>query len=237
MVFLVRLLRTIGFVGLSLAAGCQAVGGGESLATIDADLTMYASESQSIRVAATAERFMVVETLAAAGTKVSELSAVNAALGATLRASYTGTPEVRAVVVSADDMGSSLEDGMRDDEAGQSVSQAQTRVTDLSTAQSIDADSGCSNGTVTEFSPDGERIYVTAVVASLHSGTFFEVDWQFNARALYRVSWLSDFSSAFICVWFYATPADFPFLPGRYSATLYVDGEAIGSADFTITDG
>lgn len=228
--------RLFSLVGLSLLAGCQAISGGEGIATIDADLTMYASESRSIRAAATAERSMVVETLAAAGTRVSELSAVNAALGATLRANYTGTPEVRAVVVSAEDMGGSLEDDMMDDEPAQTVPEPEMRVSNLSTAQSTDPDSGCSAGTVTEFSPDSERVYVTARVASLRSGTLFEADWQFDGRTIYRVDWLSDFSRSFVCIWFFATPVDFPFLPGNYSATLYVDGEATGSTEFTIAN-
>ena len=99
-------------LALLLLAGCQALSSGESVATIDSDLTMYASEDESIRAAATAEQSMALETLVVAGTRVAEMSAENAALGATLRANFTGTPEVRAVVVSAEDMGSSLEDDM-----------------------------------------------------------------------------------------------------------------------------
>ncbi len=235
--FLFRIgFKLVGLVAFSLLAGCQAMGG-ESIATIDADLTMFAAESRSIGAAATAERIMVVETLAAAGTRVSELSAVNAALGATLRANHTGTPEVRAVVVSAEDMGGSLENDMMDDEPAQTVAESAMRLSNLSTALSTDPDSGCSTGTVTAFSPDSERIYITARVASLQSGTLFEADWQFNGRSIYRVDWLSDFSRSFVCIWFFATPVDFPFLAGNYSATLYADGEAVGSAVFTIASG
>ena len=99
---------------LLLLVGCQALTSGDSVATIGADLTMYASESDSIRAAVTADGIMAVETVVAASTRVAELSVVNAALGATLRANYTGTPKVEAVVVSAEDMGTSLEDDMMD---------------------------------------------------------------------------------------------------------------------------
>lgn len=230
-------LNTLGFVGMLMLASCQAFGPGNSVATIDADLTMYSLEREALRVAATAERIMVVETVVAAGTRIARISAVNAALGATLRANYTGTPEVRAVVVSAEDMGSSLEDDMMDDEPDQSAVEAAMRVSNLSTAASIDLDSGCSSGTVREFRSSGERIYVTARVTALQIGSFFEVDWQFDGRALYRVSWLADYSKSFECIWFYATPVDFPFLPGSYEATLYADGEALGTASFTIAGG
>ena len=226
-----------------MLAGCQAIRGGDAVATIDTvatiapDFTMIALEDESIRGAATAEQIMVVETIVAAGTRIAEMSAVNAALGATLRAHHTGTPEVRAVVVSAEDMGSSLEDDMVGDEAKQRPADTLMRVSNLSTARSTDLDSGCSSGTVRQFSPSAERIYVTARVTALQSGTLFEVDWQFNSRTVYRVLWLADFSRSFVCVWFYATPVDFPFLPGNYAATLYADGEALGTTEFSIVSG
>ncbi|MCY3832134.1 MAG: hypothetical protein OXG85_03895 [Chloroflexi bacterium] len=222
----------LALAGLTLLAGCQALSG-EGVATLDADLTAYASESQLIRAVATQEQIMVIETLIAAGTRVAELSAVNAALGATLRANYTGTPEVRAVVVSAEDMGSSLESD-RMDESITTPAAATMRVSNLSTAESVDPASGCSNGTISQFTPDGERIYVTARVTELQAGSYFEVDWQFDERRIYQVSWLADYAKSVECIWFFATPVDFAFLPGSYSATLYVDGEAIGTTDFSV---
>lgn len=232
MVCLTRLRLVSVLAGLTLLAGCQALSG-EGVATLDVDLTAYASESQRIRAVETQEQIMVFETLVAASTRVAELSAVNAALGATLRANYTGTPEVRAVVVSAEDMGSSLESDRMDDSIS-TPADAAMRVSNLSTAASVDAASGCSNGTVSQFEPDGERIYVTARVTALQAGSYFEVDWQLDEGPIYQVSWLADYAKSVECVWFYATPVDFAFLPGRYSATLYVDGEAIGTTDFTI---
>ncbi len=219
-----------------LMAGCQALGGGEALATTGADLTMVASESLSIRVAATAERIALVETVVAAGARIARVSAVNAVLGATLRARQTGTPAVRAVVVSAEDMGSSLEDDMMAGEAGPAGPQTAMSVSDLSTAASTEPESGCSSGAVTVFSPNARSIFVTALVSALRSGALFEVEWRSEAGALYKASWLADYSKSFECVWFYATPSDFPFAPGRYAATMYVDGAALGTTEFTISD-
>ena len=195
-------------------------------------MTRFAAESHSIRASATAERALAQATVAAASTKVSELSAVNAALGATLRASYTGTPEVRAVVVSAADMGSSLDGGMADDAAP--ANDAAMLVTNLATASGLDENSGCSSGAVAQFSPESERIYVTARVTALQSGATFSVDWLRQGQALYSLSWQADYAKAFECVWFYVTPEDFAFLPGDYAARLYVDGVELGSASFSI---
>lgn len=223
--------------GLLLLAGCQALSGGGAGAAIDTDLTQYAAENDTIRAAATAENVMVVETIVAAGTRIARLSAVNAALGATLRAHHTGTPEVQAVVVSAEDMGSSLEDDMMDGEVAQRPLDTVMRVSDLSTARSTDPESGCSNGRVSQFSPSAERIYVTALVTALQSGTLFEVDWLFDGRSVYSVEWLADFSRSSVCIWFFATPVAFPFSPGNYAATLYADGEAQGATEFSIASG
>ena len=230
-------MSALGLGGLLLLAGCQALGGGDAVAVMDTDLTLYAAENDSIRAAATEEQVMVVETIVAARTRAARLSAVNAALGATLSALHTGTPEVRAVVVSADDMGSSLDDEMMREEAEQNPLDPAMRVSDLSTAQGTDPASGCSSGPVSQFSPSAERIYVTARVTGLQSGTLFEVDWQFDGSSVYQVEWLADFWQASVCIWFYATPVAFPFVPGSYAAILYADGEALGTTEFSIGSG
>ena len=230
------LVGCVSLCGLLLLAGCQAFGGGDAVATIDGDLTMFASESESIRAMGTAEQIMVVETIAAAGTRVARLSAVNAALGATVRAHHTGTPEVQVAVVSAEDMGGSLEDDMMDEAADSRALETVMRVSNLSTAEDKDPDSGCSIGTVRQFRTGEELIYVTARVTALQSGALFEVEWQYEGNTVSRSSWLADYSKSFECIWFYATPVDFPFLPGRYAATLYVNSERLGRTEFTIAD-
>ncbi len=231
-----RMLGAVYLVGLMLLAGCQALSGDDVVAVIDSDLTLYAAEDDSIRAAATDEQVMVVETIVAAGTRIARLSAVNAALGATLRAHHTGTPEVRAVVVSAEDMGGSLEDDMMAGETAQRPLDSAMRVTDLSTARSTDPASGCSNGLVSQFSSSADRIFVTARVTNLQSGALFEVDWLFDGRSVYSVEWQADFSRSSVCIWFYATPVAFPFTPGNYAATLIANGEALGTTEFSIVN-
>ncbi len=219
---------------LLVLAGCQTLASGDSVATIGADLTMYASESDSILAASTAERNMVVETVVAASTRVAELSIVNAALGATLRANYTGTPEVEAVVVSAEDMGTSLKDDMMDDAAENDAVEIEMRVSNLAAAAGIDSSSGCSSGTVREFSFDSSRIYVTAHVTALRAGATFQVNWNRGGNPIYSVTWQSLYSKSFECIWFFATPEDFSFTPGNYTATMIVDGVDLGSTTFDI---
>lgn len=234
-IMLTRLVWRILVPGLMLfLAGCNALVASDSVATIDADLTMYASEGDMIRAAATAESNMALETVVAASTRVAELSVVNAALGATLRANYTGTPELEAVVVSAEDMGSSLEDDMMNDAtAGQQPAEEMT-VSSLATAAGIDANSGCSSGTVRQFSQSVPEIFVTARVTALRAGADFQVSWFRGSALVYDFGWRSPYSKPFECIWFYATPEDFAFTPGSYSASLSVDGVELGSATFDI---
>ena len=216
-------------------AGCAAIGGGDSVAILDTDLTIYAMEADSIRAAATAEQIAVVETVVAAGTRMAQVSAINAALGATVRAHQTGTPAVQAVVVSADDMASPRE-GATVNESGGTPLAAAMSVSNLATAASTDPDSGCSSGAVSEFSPGAPAVYVTARVTALRAGALFEVEWLSDGRTLASASWLADYSKSFECVWFYATPTDFPFAPGVYAATLFVDGAPLGATEFTIAN-
>ena len=215
-------------------AGCQALAGGDPVATIDAQLTAAATESAGIRAASAADRDMVVATVIAAGTRVAQLSAVNAALGATLRASYTATPELRVVVVSAEDMGSSLDDNMQDPAVGGDAG-GQMTMSRLAMAAGVDSASGCSTGAVQSFSPAQARIYLTAQVVNMRAGARFTAQWQFQGRDVYSWSFVAERSRDVECIWFYATPDDFAFTPGSYSAALYADGALAGSAAFTIS--
>ncbi len=221
-------------VAMLLLAACSALEASDSVAMIDADLTMYATESDMIRAAATAEGLMARETIVAASTRVAELSVVNAALGATLRTNYTGTPEVEAVVVSADDMGSSLQDDMMDDSSAAEADSDAMEVSNLATSIGLDSNSGCSSGTVSQFSPSVPEIYVTARVSPLRAGANFQVTWLRGNELLYEVGWQPSYSKPFECIWFYATAEDFAFIPGDYSATMTVDGLALGSVSFDI---
>ena len=176
----------------------------------------------------------VVATVAVAGTKVAELSALNAALGATLSANYTPTVAVRSVVVSAEDMGSSLDQDMMDDMSDTETESQAMRVIDVFNARSVDGSSGCATRTASRFIYSDERIYLTARVLNLQAQTYFDVDWIYRDRVVYRVSWQATYSAQAECIWFYATAQDFPFLPGEYSSTIFVNGVSLATTEFSI---
>ncbi len=224
-------------LSLILLAGCQTLTGNDNSGTLVAEMTLFVTEAALIQQAAAADQTRAVATLAAAGTRVSQILAVNLALASTVNARLTATPVMRAVVVSAADMSSSLDMEMIDDQAASGDGLAVMRVSNVATARRLNPDNGCSSGNAVQFSGDDERIYVTARVSALRSETHFVVDWLYENRAVYRSSWLADYSAQFECIWFYATPADFPFLPGAYTATLYVNGQPEPSTRFSIRAG
>lgn len=219
----------------TVVAGCQTLSSEDSQAPVDANATVYVLEATVLQGAAVLDQAQAVATLSAGGTRVAELSRVNAVLGATLRAAFTPTAEIRAVVVSAEDMGSSLEQDMMDDMPDNEDGAPTMRIVNLATANAVNASNGCSTGEARRFDSSNERIYVTARVEGLRPDTYFEVDWKSGERVLYRVSWRASYAAAAECIWFYATPVDFPFLPGNYRATLFVNGQAHSSTDFSIS--
>ncbi len=216
-------------------AGCQALANENSPAPIDANATIFVLEMTALQRAIDLDQALAAATLSAGGTRVAALSQVNAVLGATLQAALTPTTEIRAMIVNAADLGSSMEQDMMADMPEDAKDLSSMRIVDLSTARAVKASSGCSAGTVSRFDSGNERIYVTARVEGLRPDTYFEVDWRSGERVLYRVSWRATYAAAAECIWFFATPVDFPFLPGNYRATLFVNGQAHASSDFSIS--
>lgn len=239
------LIRTIRLLGMSIMLfglfGCQSLAGDDIPATLSNEMTAFVTESARIQETAIVEQTHAVETLQVSSTLVADAAGVNVALAATLQSNLAPTPEMRAVVVRPDDMGDSLEGEMMDEEldfdGGSDVVTGDVQVNNLGTARSVSNANGCSNGNVTQFTDTDERIYVTARVSDLTNGVTFSVDWTFEERLVYRSSWTADYSAQSECIWFYMTPDDAAFLPGTYSITMFVNGQALPSQLFTINAG
>ena len=215
---------------LLLLPACAALPGQPPPATLDRSATDWAREATALVEAVAADGTLAAATLEAAGAAIADRSRLNAALGATLRALYTPTVAVRKVVVSVADMGSSLDQSLADDTAAEPA----VRVDSLATARGVNQSDGCPAGVSARFAADTSRIYATATVRDLREDTYFEMDWIYEGRVLSRLSWRATYAAAFECIWFYVSPEDFPFLPGNYRATLFVNGASSGSADFEI---
>ena len=215
---------------LLLLPACAALPGQAPPATLDSSATDWLREATAIDAAIAADGTLAAATLEAAGIAVADQSRLNAALGATVRALYTPTVAVRKVVVSVADMGSSLDQSLVDDAAAEPGA----RVDSLTTARGVNQSDGCPAGITGRFPAGTSRIYATARVTDLRENTYFEMDWIYEGRVLSRLSWRATYAAAAECIWFYVAPEDFPFLPGSYRATLFVNGTASGNADFEI---
>ena len=219
---------------MALLSGCGALGpGSDAVATLAPSATVRVIDRDDLRRMRSADETQAAATVAAASAWIADRAWLNAAMGATLRANYTPTPGLRPVVVSAAEMGSSLTGDMLD-AGGQPDAGSLMTISDVDTARGVLASSGCSTGSVRQFSGGDKRIYVTARVTDLQAGSVFGADWIFQGRVLFRVNFTVDEARASLCIWFYATQEDFPFLPGAYSATIFVNGESRATAAFTI---
>lgn len=230
-----RYLILIGCFAVFLS-GCQSFAADHSSVTLAAEMTGFATESSMIQQTALVEQTAVVATLQSAGTLVADAASVNLVLAETVRANVISTPSVREVIVNPGDMGSSLDTEMMEDDEGIEAF-VDMQVNNLGIARSVNNSNGCSNGVATQFTDADERVYFTSQVINLENGTNFSVDWVFEDRIVYRSVWTSDYSASSECIWFFMTPDDAAFLPGVYTVTLYVNGNALPSQQFSISIG
>ena len=226
------ILLTIGLTG------CQAIAGDDISVTLSSDMELIATESSMIQLEALAEQTLVIETLEASGTDIANAASINSVLASTVRANAIPTLVMREVIVDHDDMGSSVDtEMMEDNPVADSGDSSEMVVRNLGIAKGVRTSDGCTNGSVTQFTNDDERIYFTAEVFGLRNGTTFSLDWVFEERLVYRSVWVSDYSAGSECIWFFMTQDDAPFLPGLYSATLYMNENALPSQQFSINTG
>ena len=140
-------------LSMLLLSACQALTAGDAQPTLDRAATAYMLEAVALETAAADDRSLADATVAAAGTRIADLSLVNAALGATLYAAYTPTPPLRFAVVRPEDMGSSLDGNFADDPPASST----LRLQSLTTSRGVNRADGCASGigdTVLRQRPD-----------------------------------------------------------------------------------
>lgn len=220
-------------VGLT---GCGSIAGDDVSVTLSSEITAFATEASMLQQSAFEEQTLAVETLQAAGTDIADASQVNAVLAATVQLNVVPTTARREVIVNPSDMGNSLDTEMMADDMIE-VGSTEMQVSNLGTASEVRTSDGCSNGNVTQFTDNDERIYFTARVDGLRNGTNFSLDWIFEERLVYRSVWVADYSAGSECIWFYMTPDDAPFLSGTYTVTLFVNDVALSPQQFAINAG
>lgn len=223
-----------------LGASCQALGGSNPSATLEANTNSFIASATALEITASANSTQLMATAQPLQTQIGQINTVNQHLLATVIAGTSPTP--RVIVGSADPSGNGT---TTTNNVGQ-TDQTQTGTTgggdgsatqfaQVATAFSIQESNGCASQLQSEFSIDTSRIYLTAYATNLVAGTLIIAEWDFNGTAVVNTSWTVDQNYADLCIWFFISPEDITFSPGNWAARLVVNTVAIEpAASFTI---
>lgn len=107
---------------------------------------------------------------------------------------------------------------------------------DIVMAQGVGRDD-CPVGVTNTFSVNSARIYIVARAVGVQSGTRLGSIWQkADGTPLVQFDFTPNFNIRDACIWFFATPDDFPFEAGNYTVILTVNDQvASNPVLFTIT--
>jgi len=223
---------------MPLLAACGAFTIENVPATLEVEMTTYATEAIAINEAIFIEQTRVAATVAAAQSEIQNLDNRNAVILATVQAGTRPTQAVAPVIIQNMEDGVAEMDMMTEDEAiGDSDDSAgRMQFTEVTTAGSVRQTDGCASSPQTLFNPAAERIYMTTRAINLRTGTQLSVDWFYDNELVFQQSWTAPRDARSLCIWLYIEPQDVPFSAGEWRATLYADGNAIDSSTFSIME-
>lgn len=232
-------MRYITYIMLMpLLAACGAFTVENVPATLEVEMTAYATEAVALNEAILIEQTQVAATVVAAQTEVQALDVRNAVVLATVRAGTRPTQDVAPVIIQSMDDGVAEMDMMMQDEMMEENADSAGRMqfTEVTTAGSVRQTDGCPSSPQTLFNADAERIYMTTRSINLRTGTELSVDWFYDNELVFQQSWTAPRDARSLCIWLYIEPQDVPFSAGEWRATLYADGNAIDSSTFSIAE-
>jgi hypothetical protein len=187
----------------------------------------YGTEAANLRDDTQTNRTEVVSTVQAASSQAADFERYNQTLRGTIVAVMPASDDERIVIESA---GGAMPIDLYD------LSNGDMRFVQVGTASDIDVN-GCFLSKRQFFPASIGTIYMTAVALNLRAGTVVRVDWQYGGTVVYSNGWTAPQSVDGQCVAIALTSANAEFLEGNWTATLYVNGEAIDPYSFTIVAG
>lgn len=207
-----------------LLAACSSLSGANPEATLEVELTQMATQAAGIREAAQAERTRSVATIIAAETIAADYFHYNNILVGTVRAVQVPTQE-RIAFTDSGAMGLDMMD----------TSSGEMQILQIGTAGLIRAEDRCFEVHQNFFNVGNTpRIYLTGVAFNLAAGTRLDVNWLYENQVVYQQGWTAPDFAERECFALELTPANAPFLPGAWSAVLFVNGEQRDPAPFNI---
>ncbi|GIK29393.1 MAG: hypothetical protein BroJett007_25310 [Chloroflexota bacterium] len=207
-----KILTThIGLIAAVLAmAGCAAFAGEDTAATLSAHNVTSAAELTTLSDTMTAEASKLVDDVSALATEAAEGAGVNAQLVATLMQIVTPTPALEGSTFDPSALTGPVEVGQR-----LYVSTGATTMVDSAT--------GCVIEPRARFGPGEPRLYGTWIAYNLRAGTVFRTQWYRDDELVFTDAWTAPRDGEQLCIWFYVTPQDVEFLPGRWQIRLFAD--------------
>jgi hypothetical protein len=215
--------RNLLYILLIFLAACQS----DEAVMLDATMQAYGTEAANLRDDTQINRTEVVATVQAAGTQSADFERYNQVLRSTIAVVIPSSDEERLLMNNA---GGPLPIEMYD------LSNGEMRFVQVGTASDIDVN-GCFLAKRQFFPASIGTIYMTAVALNLRAGTIVRVDWQYGGTVVYSNGWTAPQSVDGQCVAIALTSSNAEFLEGNWTATLYVNGEAIDPYSFTIVAG
>jgi hypothetical protein len=213
-------------LSVSLAA-CQSIAGDNVPATLEYELTAYATQAVSLRQSAQLQRTEIASTVDASLTQVAQYRAYNAELVVTVRAGQVPTPER---LIAAPDGGTIPLEMLN-------TSDGVMRFMQVGTAGYVDPNTRCFDSHQTFFRVGQfNSVYLTALGVNVQSGTRLQVNWIYNGDLVHQSAWVAPQFFERTCVAIELTSNQVIFAQGDWSATLFVNGEPINPSAFTILE-
>lgn len=213
-------------------AACSSFATDDPAATLRAEREGYVLEATAIADSALAQRTQVLETAAAAQTRVGQIEAANTLLLATLRAAVPPTQQIISDtgVVTPGQVATPAPLG-----AEQAVTAlpgagdvpAGSQFVETITALSVRASDGCVDVAMTNFAADIGRIYIVTRAQTIAGGTVMRVEWAYQGTPTFSEEFTVSSSSENYCLWFYIEPTADVLSAGDWSVQLFADGVPI----------
>jgi hypothetical protein len=107
-------------------------------------------------------------------------------------------------------------------------------LTSIVMAEGVGSDD-CALGVTTTFTTATPEIYVVATALNIQPGTTIVSRWQLGGQEIVH-DFTPDFAIDQNCIWFFVDQVDTPFIAGNWNVQLEINGVAVGTVSFSITE-
>jgi hypothetical protein len=209
-----------------LGVGCSAIGE-DTQATLVTEITGAAIEADTILRTLSVDGTQVASTAVGLEAGIAVVQRQNGMLLATVRAGEAPTPELIAVVPEGGTMPLEM----------LNTADGVMRFMQVGPAGYVDPASRCFDSHQTFFRLGTfDRVYMTALGVNIQQGTQLQVNWQHNGEVVHRNGWTAPAFAERTCIAIELTSSDVAFVPGNWSATLFVNGEPVNPSSFTVLE-